>query len=155
MPKDRNDSSTAKEFVSLPPDVLAPVAAEMFRQLKDQSSPVALIYAQFFAEKGDTFAEEVAQFLDKKHLKYQQYMIVGWVLPHWSREAVSKCVHQLMLLATKNSGAFDTDLRAIEILARHDLWEREWLHGWLEFKKASFARLTSLLHRIELDHFSE
>jgi len=154
MPQDHNDSSTAKEFVSLPPEVITPVAPEMLRQLKDQSSSVALIYAQFFAENGEAFAEQVAEVLGTSQLKYQHYMIVGWVLPHWSRESVLKCVDQLTLLVTTNSGALDTDLRAIEILARHDLYEREWLRGWLEFKKESFARLNSLLHRIELDHFS-
>lgn len=155
MPQDQNDVSTAEAFVSLPPDVLAPVVTEMLHQLKDQSSLVAMIYAQFFAEHGEAFAEQVAEVLGNNRLEYQHYMIVGWVLPRWSREAVLKCVDQLTLLVTTNYGAFDTDLRAIEILARHDLYEREWLRGWLEFKKESFARLTSLQHRIELDHFSE
>ncbi len=155
MPQDQNDSSTAEEFVSLPPDVLAPVVTEMLRQLKDQRSAVAMIYAQFFAENGEAFAEQVAEVLGNSRLEYQHYMILGWVLPHWSRESVLKCVDQLTLLVTTNSGAFDTDLRAIEILAKHDLFEREWLRGRLEFKKESFARLASLLHQIELDHFSE
>lgn len=150
MPRDSHDVTTARDFVSLGPDLLAPVADEMLRQLSDQASPVAQIYAEFFALHGKAFAEDVAKFLCKRGMEYQKYMIVGWVLPEWSRDAVSRCVHPLVILVTTNSGPFDTDLRSIQLLARHRLAKREWLLGWLDFKRQAFMRLSLLLEEVEL-----
>jgi hypothetical protein len=123
----------------------------MLRQLKNLASPVPKIYSEFFAAHGETFAEEVELILSRSGMEYQKYMIVSQILPHWSRESVSECVHPLRQLVTTNSGAFDTDLRSIQLLAKHRLAEREWLIAWLIFKRQSFARLTSLLEEIAAD----
>ena len=148
MPQDSHDHLRAREFVSLGPDVLAPVAMEMLRRMKDESSPVALVYAEFFAASGEVLATEVAHFLSQPGSEYQKYMLVGQVLEKWSRESVSKCTGPLQQIATTNSGVFDTDLRSIQLLAKHDLVDREWLRAWLEFKRAALGRLTEFLEEI-------
>ena len=84
-------------------------------------------------------------------MDYQKYIIVGQVLPAWSRDSVSVCASELWQLVTTNSGAFDTDLRSIQLFAKHQLAEREWLSGWLDFKRQAFERLTQLLEEVAAD----
>lgn len=149
MPQDAHDATVARQFVALGPEVIAPVADEMLRQLKDETSPVALIYAEFFAANGERFKEDVALFLQKSRMEYQHYMIVGWILPHWSKASLTMCLHPLLQLVTSNSGASDTDIRAIQLLAKHRLADDQWLRGWIEFKKHNFQRLSWLLDEVE------
>ena len=148
MPKDSQDVETARELVSLGPASIAPVVHDMLRHLKDLQSPVAKIYWEFFARHGEPLAGEVAKFLRQAGMEYQKYVIVGWILPAWSRDAIRSCEGPLSQLVTTNSGAFDTDLRSIQLLAKHELAEREWLRGWLNFKREAFARLTNELEQI-------
>ncbi len=151
MPQDMQDAATAREFVSLGAETVAPVVQEMLRQLKDETSPVAQVYAQFFATHGEVFLQEVAQILLRPGMEYQKYMIVGQVLPHWTRESISVCEIPLVQLLSDSSGTFDTDLRSIQLLGKHKLAGRRWLLGWLDFKRENFARLGRLLEEVAAD----
>lgn len=151
MPQDSQDVATAREFVSLGPECLAPVVTEMLRQLKDYQSPVAEVYWEFFANHGEPFAEEVARFLGRTTMDYQKDVIVSRVLPAWSGDSVSVCASQLQMLATTNSGWSGTDLLAIRLLAKHRLADRKWLRDWLDFKRSAFERLSLLAEQVAIE----
>ena len=147
MPKDAQDSTAARELVSLGPETLAPVVPEMLRHLKDHKSPVAEIYCDFFANQGERFADEVARVLGKSTMPDLKNAIVARVLPAWSRDSVSTCAGALQMLVT-HADAFDTDLLCIHLLAKHQLADLKWLREWLEFKQQRLDRLALVAQEV-------
>jgi len=147
MPKNAQDVNAARALVSLGPETLAPVVAEMLRHLKDYKSPVSEVYCDFFANHGERFADEVARALGKSTMPDLKNAIVSRVLPAWSRDSVSICTGALQMLVS-HTDAFDTDLLCIHLLAKHQLADLKWLREWLEFKQKRLERLSLVAQEV-------
>lgn len=133
MPRSKDDEERAKHIASLGYAAAKPVVDDMLRWLRTYESPVANVFAEFFAQNGIPSAEEVDTILRTSRLSHLKYVIVTRVLPAWPRQAIERVAGTLSMLAT-HSGEPETALMSIELLTRHGLNKTEWhLKEWLEF----------------------
>ena len=142
LPKNAQDAESARNLVSLGPDVLGPVVPDMVRRLKDHKSPVAEIYCEFFAKHGERFLSIFGDFLGRSTMPDLKNVIVTRIMIHWSREAVAPLAGALTMLVT-HTNFFNTDLVSIKLLHVHGLADAKWLADWLEFKRNRYAQLLS------------
>ena len=135
MPKNAEDVDAARELVALDPAELAPVVPEMLRHLKHHNSPVSATFCEFFAKHGERYVANVVSFLGRNTLPEVRLLLLGRVLPSWSREAVSECAGALSMIVT-DPHSLNSDLLAMRLLARHRLADPKWLREWSQFKVA-------------------
>ena len=143
MPKNAQDAQSASELVTLPAAVLAPVVPDMLRQLKNLDSPVTGIFADFFAQHGESYAQEVQSFLYRSTMPEVKWVIVSRILPSWSADAVRQ-LHGSLGLLMSTTDFWGTDLWCIRLLAKHSLVERHSLEEWLRFKRKRLHALSQV-----------
>jgi len=150
MPKNAQDAAAAKELVALGAYELAPVVPEMLRHLKHHDSPVSAEFCAFFAAHGECFIEHVAAVLSRATMPEVKHALLANVLPSWSRESVAQLTTVLSLLAT-NPDAWDSDLRSIQLLARHHLADAKWLRQWVDFKLERLSERAQLAKQVSAE----
>lgn len=146
MPRDGKDSAGATRIAELGYPSVGPVLPDIVRWLRVAESPVADTFAAFLADIGEPAAEVIAWRGLHPENCWARHRILCHVLPRWPEAALQRIAFMLTTTATQPD-AYDNDLRAVEILARHRLADLEWLGGWLEFKAERLGERTILLEQ--------
>ncbi len=147
MPKNAQDSAAAADLVALGPEELAPVVPQMLRNLKHHKSPVAEAYCSFFAVHGERFIPEISQVLGRSTMPEVKWALLSRVMPAWSATGISRCAGVLSNIATAED-AFNNDLLAMRLLARHRTLESKWLRDWSNFKQTRLAERAQLAQEV-------
>jgi hypothetical protein len=131
MPHDKDDVERAKSLAALDYATVEPIVPQMLRWLRTYPSPVACVFIEFFIRNGEATAEEVEKALQTSRQEHLKYAIVTQVLPELPRSAVEKVRFSLQMLVT-DTGAPETALMALRLLAKHDLGDKDWLRTYLK-----------------------
>ena len=152
MPHDKEDVERAKSLAALDYTSVRPIVPQMLRWLRTYPSPVARVFIEFFIRNGEAAAEEVEKTLRTSRHEHLKYAIVTQVLPEWPRSAVEKVSYPLQMLVT-DTGAPETALMALRLLAKHDLGDKDGLRGWLRFIAERMERNLKDAAEIGTAHF--
>lgn len=147
MPRNGDDVDRARYIVSLGYARLEPVINDMLRWLRVSESPVADVFIDFFSENGTLASEAVSRILRTSRLSVLRYVIVTRVLPDWPRQAIEKLEGSLSGFVT-DSGEPETALKSLELMIKHELGNKDWLKGWLEFIMERMERNAAEARRI-------
>lgn len=154
MPRDKSDKERADYLVSLGYPIIKPVVPEMLRWLGRHDSAVADVFTEFFAANGMLAAEDVAKRLKAAKDDWLALIIVTKVLPQWPREAIELLTPNPLCLLITNSSEWETRLAAIELLAKHNLTDKEWLVAWLKFVTERLETKLGIARQIADTYFS-
>jgi hypothetical protein len=133
MPKNKSDTKAAEAIVRLGYPEIEPVMFDMLLWLRVHDSPVASIFANFFANLSPQPVHLIAKFLGKKSETLREGILTN-ILPAWPREAVMKLKNDLTTYAT-HPGILNNDISCFRMILKHDLADRAWVRQWLEFRK--------------------
>ncbi len=147
MPENADDVATATAVVELGHPGVAPVMRDMVRWMRVAESPVADIFARFFAKVGAPAVSVIAEGLMRENC-WLRHRTFCQILPKWSSELISPLTNVLTMIATQPD-AYDNDLRSVAVLAKHRLAEPKWLKEWAAFKKERMAIRDDLLRQVE------
>lgn len=147
MPEKADDLSAAKAVVQLGYPVVAPVMPDMVRWLRVAESPVAEVFAQFFADVGAPALQVIAKALMCENC-WLRHRVFSQILPNWSPELIRQLTNVLNMIATQPD-AYNNDLRSMAVLASHRLVDCDWLKKWLDFKNNRLAARSDLLREVE------
>jgi len=132
MPRHKDDVVRAIKLAAMDYYILEPVIPEMFRWLRTFKSPIADVFIEFFTRNAFIAAEDVGKMLSISKQEHLKYTIVTQVLPEWPASALVVVKSPLSMLVT-HSGAPETALMTLRLLAMRDLTDKEWLKNWLSF----------------------
>jgi hypothetical protein len=132
MPQNKHDQERAMHIVSLGYDCVKPVVGEIIRWLRVPESSVAEVFIEFLIVNAADAAADVARTLKGPSHSHLRYVIASRVIPAWPRDAVEQVKHSLVMMVT-NSSEPETALMAIQLLAKHDLYDKEWLRACLNY----------------------
>ncbi len=145
MPRNAFDVEGARRIVDLGYPAIEPVHRDMIQAMRVAESPAADVFTDYFAEIGTPGAPAVAEGLHREDC-WLRHRLFTRVLPAWPDAALSSLRDILTLVATQPD-AYDNDVRCLELLARRDLAEVDWLAQWLQFKRARWEERNDLLNR--------
>ena len=161
MPLNKADVERAKSLAALDYASVQPVAPEMLRWLKtyrvpgdraSSESPVADMFIEFFISNSAAAVEEVGKALGTSRQDHLKYVIVTRLLPEWPRSAIELVKSPLAMLVT-DSGQPETALMALQLLAKHNLSDKDWLRSWLDFITERMERNLREAHQIATIYF--
>lgn len=144
MPRTGKDHDDAIRIVQLGYPRVEPVLPDMVRWLRVPDAPVSDVFADFLAQLGDPAADVVAWRGLHPENVWARHRILCDVLPRWPLSALRRVAFMLTTTATQPD-AYDNDLVAVELLAKHGLAELDWLADWVTFKDEMHAKRTARL----------
>lgn len=133
MPRNASDVEGAMRIVNLGYPAIEPVHRDMIQAMRVAESPVADVFADYFAKVGVSAASAVDGGLHRKN-GWLRHRLFTRVLPLWPDSALSGLQGTLTMVATQPD-AYDNDLRCVRLLAERRLADLDWLTQWLEFKQ--------------------
>lgn len=154
MPRDKNDKARAAHLVSLGYTAVKLVVPEMLRWLGRHDSAVADVFTEFFAASGMLAAEDVSERLKATKDDWLTLIIVTKVVSQWPREAIKRLTPNPLCWLITNSSEWETRLAAIDLLAKHNLTNKEWLGAWLEFVTERLETKLGIARQIAQTYFS-
>lgn len=147
MPENKDDARAARALVQLGASAIEPVWRDMLLWLRVPDSPVADIFAEFFAKIDPQPVGLIA-----KHIATQQELmrkrILTDILQAWPREAVVPLTTQLTVLAT-HPDVLNNDIECFRLILKHDLADRVWVRQWLTFRKEQTIERLQLFEKLE------
>ena len=147
MPENKDDARAARALVQLGASAIEPVWRDMLLWLRVSDSPVADIFAEFFAKIDPQPVGLIA-----KHIATQQELmrkrILTDILQAWPREAVVPLTTQLTVLAT-HPDVLNNDIECFRLILKHDLADRAWVRKWLTFRKEQTIERLQLFEKLE------
>ena len=135
-------------LVALGYPTVEPVLPDIVRWLRVADSPVADAFSAFLAEIGEPAVNVICWRGLHPANSWVRNRILREVLPRWPREAIQRLTFMLTTTATQPD-AHNNDLLTVQLLARHQLVDVEWLRGWLAFKEERLAERSDLLRRVK------
>jgi len=147
MPKDKSDSAAACAIVKLGYPTVAPVMRDMLLWLRVYNSPVADIFAKFFAEVTPQPVELIAKHIGTQSETLRNRILVD-VLQSWPHEAIQPLSINLTTLAT-HPDISNNDLECLKLIQKHKLAEKKWVRQWLDFRKGQAAERVDLFENLE------
>ena len=147
MPKDKSDSAAACAIVKLGYPAIAPVLRDMLLWLRVDNSPVADIFARFFAEITPQPVELIAKHIGTQSETLRNRILVD-VLQAWPRSAVEPLTISLTTLAT-HPDISNNDLECFKLMLKHELAEKKWVRQWLDFRKGQAVERAGLFEELE------
>jgi hypothetical protein len=146
MPTDGKDQAGAMRIIELGYPTVEPVLPDIVRWLRVADSPVADAFAGFLADLGEPAGEVIAwRGLHPGNI-WARHRILRDVLPHWPTDHLRRIAFMLTTTATQPD-AYDNDLLAIELLAKHRLADAEWLSSWITFKEQRLSERVARLRQ--------
>lgn len=162
MPADKNDAEAAEKLVSLGYAELKPVIRDMLLFLRVHDSPVSDVFCNFFARTGEFPLPDVKSNSEPLVLEINNILarhetqeglrrtILVDILPFWTVENLVHTSHLLSMIATWPD-CLNSDLHAARLLIRHRFADRQWIAGWLEFKKNRLDERAALIEELKTE----
>lgn len=162
MPSDKNDVEAAEKLISLGYVELKPIIRDMLLFLRVHDSPVSDVFCSFFARTGEIPLPDVksnteplvleinnmlARYETKEGLRSR---ILVDILPFWAVENLVHTSHLLSMIATW-SDCLNSDLHAVRLLIHHGFTDKQWIAGWLEFKKNRLNERAALIEELNTE----
>lgn len=147
MPKNKDDSDAARAIVQLGYPAVEPILGDMLLWLRVYNSPVADIFAKYFAELSPQPVELVAKHIGTQSETLRNRILVD-ILPAWPHEAIQRLSINLTTLAT-HPDISNNDLECFKLIVKHDLAERKWVRQWFEFRKGQAVDRVHLFEELE------
>ncbi len=152
MPVNKLDVDAAKRLTGLKYAETKTIAFEMLQLVRLPDSPVATVFVDYFIRNADLATAEVSRALSSSRPTHLKYVISRDILPQWPRSAIEAIAGPLVVLVTATESP-ETALMAIQLLASHDLGDREWLRRRLDFIEDRMARNMNEARAIKAKHF--
>lgn len=151
MPRNKDDAKAAHIIAQLGVSATEPVWRDMLLWLRVTDSPVADIFAKFFAKGHPHFVALIAKHIGTQSEPMRKRILTD-ILDAWPHEAVAPLSAQLTMLAT-HPGALNNDIECFRLILKHDLADRAWVRQWLTFRKEQAIERLQLFEKIELTTF--
>lgn len=149
MPKNAEDIEAATRIVELGFPAISPVFRDMVACMRVAESPVADAFADFFGRLGAPALQAIAAGLGKENCSLR-HRIFTRVLPLWPSDLIAALTNILTTVATQPD-AYDNDLRCLVLLAKNRLADKQWISGWVAFKKERLAERNKLIQQLEAE----
>ena len=133
MPKDKNDAQSALAIVKLGYPAVAPIMKDMLLWLRVYESPVADIFARFFAELTPRPVALIAKHLGTQSEILTNRILVE-VLNEWPQDAMQQLSSNLTDLAMR-ADTSNNDIECFKLILKHELVDKAWVRQWLDFRK--------------------
>lgn len=147
MPKDKADAEAAHAIVQLGFPTIEPVLRDMLLWLRAYDSPVADIFATFFAQFSPQPVDLIAKHIGT-HSETLRNRILVDILQAWPREAVEQLSTNLITLAT-HPDMSNNDIACFRLILKHELAEKQWVRQWLNFRKGQASERVHLFEELE------
>ena len=147
MPKNSDDSEAAKAIVQLGYPMVCPVLRDMLLSLKVHNSPVADIFATFFAQLSPQPIELIAKHIGSSSGQLKNRILVD-ILPAWPKEAVQALSFNLTMLAT-HADLWNNDIECFRLIMKHGLAETTWVKQWIDFRREQALDRVRLFNELE------
>lgn len=145
MPRNGCDTEAAQLVVGIGYPALEPIHRDMIQAMGVAESPVADIFADYFAAVGGSSVQAVAEGLNRENC-WLRHRLFTRVFPHWSDVDLAALQNVLTMVAT-HPDAYDNDVRCVCLLAERGLADLDWLAQWLDFKRERMAERDKLVHQ--------
>lgn len=147
MPKDKNDAQSALAIVKLGYPAVAPLMKDMLLWLRVYESPVADIFAQFFAELTPRPVALIAKHIGTQSEILTNRILVG-VLNEWPQDALQQLSSNLTDLAMR-ADMSNNDIECFKLILKHELADKAWVKQWLDFRKGQAVDRVKLFEELE------
>ena len=146
MPKNQDDAEAARALVQLGYPTVEPILRDMLLWLRVAKSPVADIFAKFFAELDPPPIELLAKQIGTSSETLRNGILN--ILQAWPREAVQQLNLQLTMLAT-HPDILNNDIECFRLILKHELADKDWVRQWLGFRKDQAVERVRLFEELE------
>jgi len=147
MPKNSDDSEAAKAIVQLGYPMVNPVLRDMLLCLKVHNSPVADIFAVFFARLSPQPVDLIAKHIGSSSGTLRHRILVD-ILPSWPKEAVLALRINLTTLAT-DADMWNNDIECFRLVVKHSLAETKWVKQWIDARREQAVDRVHLFNELE------
>lgn len=148
MPKNSDDSEAAKAIVQLGYPMVNPVLRDMLLCLKVHNSPVADIFALFFAQISPQPVDLIAKHIGSSSGQLRNRILVD-ILPSWPKEAVLALSFNLTMLAT-HADLWNNDIECFRLVVKHALAEASWVKQWIQSRREQAVDRVRLFNELEM-----
>lgn len=145
MPRNASDTDAARLVVGLGYPAIEPIHRDMIQAMRVAESPVADVFADYFAEVGGVSAPAVAEGLHRENC-WLRHRLFTRVFPAWPDADLGGLRNILTMVAT-HPDAYDNDVRCVCLLAERGLADLDWLAEWLDFKRERMVERDTLMNR--------
>ncbi|HSH93718.1 MAG TPA: hypothetical protein VK968_06205, partial [Roseimicrobium sp.] len=122
-----------------------PIHRDMIQAMRVAESPVADMFADYFAGVGGVSSLAVVEGLNLENC-WLRHRLFTRVLPSWPNLDLSTLRNTLTMVATQPD-AYDNDVRCVCLLAERGLADLDWLAQWLDFKRERMVERDKLVNR--------
>jgi hypothetical protein len=151
LPKDKNDLAAVERLASSGYSAVQPILYDLLKWIRVESWPVAKPICDFLVAIGPALAPEVGKVLASRDDRWKAAVLRN-IVSDWPGDPVRHLAPQLFMIATDGQ-SWGADLLALRLLARHGIGDREWISGWLEFKRdhhrGRLAEIGEILQLVE------
>lgn len=147
MPKNKSDTQGAQAILNLGYPLVLPVLNDMLLFLKIYNSPVADLFANFFANLDPQPIDLIKKHISTKSETFRNRILVS-ILSKWPSRSVKKLSSNLMTLCT-HVDVSNNDIECFKLILKHDLAEPKWVSQWIRFRKDQTIKRLDLLDKFE------
>jgi hypothetical protein len=150
VPRDRTDFERLEQLLKLPPHEVDACIGDLLIWLQDINYPVARPISDYLLGRGEVVVPHVKAILRGTNDRVWQYEVIVSLVDRWPRELVAALQPELEWLAYLNLlDAGEVDVRALRLLAQHNLGSRERNERALNQKRYSATAILGELSEIE------
>lgn len=150
LPTNKDDLVAVQALVDSGYPAVQPLLQDLLKWIRVESWPVAKPIADFLVTIGPALAPEVGRVLASRD-DLLKAVVLKKIVTDWPSDAIRQLSPQLFMIATDGQ-SWGADLLALRLLARHGIGDREWITGWLEFKRdhhnARLAEIADILRLV-------
>jgi len=133
LPENQDDVAAIEAIAARGYPAVQPILLDLLKWIRMESWPVAKPAREFLVSIGPRLAPEVQEVLGSRDGTLKR-VVLRDIVSEWPRDDVNGLSPQLLMIATDGQ-SWGADLLALRLLAQHGLGDREWIAGWLEFKR--------------------
>jgi len=133
LPANKDDVAAFEAIAARGFPAVQPILLDLFKWIRVESWPVAKPACEFLVAIGPRLAPQVQQVLGSRD-DFLKAVVLRRIVSEWPSDDIRGLSPQLSLIATDGQ-SWGADLLALRLLAQHAIGDREWITGWLDFKR--------------------
>ncbi len=148
MPKNKDDFEAAQSIIQLGSPTIDPVFKDMLLWLRIYKSPVADIFATFFAQLAPQPIDLIKKYIGTNSETLRNRILVD-ILPKWPVVAIQQLSINLTTLATRPDIS-NNDIECFSFIIKYDLAEPSWVKQYIDLRKKQADERVQLLTELEI-----
>jgi Domain of unknown function (DUF5071) len=133
LPSNKDDLGAVDSLIARGYPSIEPILPDVLKWIRQPDWPVAGPLSKFLLSLGPSLLPHIHKIFSSPRDEAWKAEILRTIVQYWPKEHVAEVKSYLTMLATHGQ-SWGVDLISLRLLARHQLVDRDWIAGWLDFK---------------------